>query len=59
MWTDAERKEDGGGKPGKGANKEQRMRSNDGAVDVKGRFFVGAMNDPAVVGEGNFTDEGM
>jgi len=28
--------------------KEHRMRSNDGAVDAKGRFFVGTMNDPLV-----------
>ena len=41
MWTDEERKEDGGGKPKKGKNLEERMRSNDGAVDSKGRFFVG------------------
>jgi sugar lactone lactonase YvrE len=24
------------------------MRANDGAVDSQGRFWVGAMNDPAV-----------
>ncbi|CAK4033446.1 Hypothetical predicted protein [Lecanosticta acicola] len=58
MWTDEERKDDGGGKPGKGKNLQERMRSNDGAVDSRGRFFVGAMNDPALVGEG-FTDEGL
>jgi sugar lactone lactonase YvrE len=57
MWTDEERKDDGGGKPKVGNNKEERMRSNDGAVDVRGRYFVGAMNDPALVGQ-NFTDEG-
>lgn len=34
MWTDEERKDDGGGKPRVGRNKEERMRSNDGAVDV-------------------------
>lgn len=28
--------------------KEHRMRSNDGSVDVKGRFYVGTMNDPLV-----------
>lgn len=28
--------------------KEHRMRSNDGAVDVEGRFYVGTMNDPLV-----------
>ena len=56
MWTDEERKPDGGGKPGKGETREVRMRSNDGAVDVKGRYFVGAMNDPAVVDD--FSDEG-
>lgn len=59
MWTEAERQADGGGKPGKGRDKEERMRSNDGAVDAKGRFYAGAMNDPAVVGNGNFTDEGI
>jgi hypothetical protein len=58
MWNDDERKDDGGGKPKVGKHKEDRMRSNDGAVDAKGRFYVGAMNDPALVGEG-FTDEGM
>lgn len=57
-WTDEERKDDGGGKPRAGKNKQERMRSNDGAVDVQGRFFVGAMNDPALVGS-NFTDEGV
>lgn len=34
------------------------MRSNDGAVDSKGRFWVGTMNDDRWVG-GNFTDEGV
>ncbi|KAF2771165.1 hypothetical protein EJ03DRAFT_359520 [Teratosphaeria nubilosa] len=58
MWTDEERRDDGGGKPGKGRNREERMRSNDGAVDAQGRFFVGAMNDPALVGQ-SFTDEGI
>jgi len=58
MWTDEERKDDGGGKPKAGKCMEERMRSNDGAVDAKGRFYVGAMNDPALVGEG-FTDEGI
>jgi sugar lactone lactonase YvrE len=43
MWTDAERQDDGGGKPGIGKNKEERMRSNDGAVDSKGRYWVGTM----------------
>ena len=57
MWTDDERKPDGGGKPKAGNNLEERMRSNDGAVDARGRYFVGAMNDPALVGN-NFTDEG-
>ncbi len=33
------------------------MRSNDGAVDSKGRYWVGTMNDDALVGD-NFTDEG-
>jgi sugar lactone lactonase YvrE len=58
MWTDAEREDDGGGKPGVGRNREERMRSNDGAVDPLGRFYVGAMNDDALVGS-NFTDEGI
>lgn len=58
FWTDAERKEDGGGKPKAGKNKEERMRSNDGAVDTRGRFFAGTMNDDALVGS-NFTDEGV
>jgi len=58
MWNDDERKDDGGGKPKVGKHKEDRMRSNDGAVDAKGRFYVGAMNDPALVGRG-FTDEGI
>ena len=57
MWTDAERQDDGGGKPGVGKNREKRMRSNDGAVDSKGRYWVGTMNDDALVGS-NFTDEG-
>lgn len=35
------------------------MRSNDGAVDVKGRYYVGTMNDPAVLGDASFTDEGV
>ena len=58
MWTDAERVDDGGGKPGVGKNREERMRSNDGAVDPKGNYWVGTMNDDAVVGS-NFTDEGI
>ncbi|KAK3711698.1 rRNA-processing protein cgr1 [Vermiconidia calcicola] len=65
MWNDDERKDDGGGKPGVGKNREERMRSNDGAVDSEGRYWVGAMrygptffNDPAVVGS-NVTDEGI
>ncbi|KAF2159292.1 hypothetical protein M409DRAFT_60989 [Zasmidium cellare ATCC 36951] len=58
MWRDAERLEDGGGRAGVGRCKEERMRSNDGAVDARGRYFVGTMNDPALVGE-NFTDEGV
>lgn len=58
MWTDAERKDDGGGKTGVAGSRENRMRSNDGAVDPMGRYFVGAMNDDAVVGP-NFTDEGV
>lgn len=57
FWTDEERKDDGGGKPRAGKNKEERMRSNDGEVDSQGRFFVGAMNDQALVSE--FTDEGV
>ncbi|TKA69514.1 hypothetical protein B0A55_08391 [Friedmanniomyces simplex] len=58
MWDDEERKEDGGGKPGVGRTREARMRSNDGAVDAAGRYWVGTMNDPLVV-EGNITDEGV
>ena len=58
VWTDAERIDDGGGKPGFGRNREERMRGNDGAVDPMGRYYVGAMNDDAVVGS-NFTDEGI
>ena len=58
FWTDDERRDDGGGKPGVGRNKEERMRSNDGAVDVNGRFWVGTMNDDVMVGT-NFTDEGV
>lgn len=57
-WTDAERAPDGGGKPGVGKHKEERMRSNDGAVDRQGRFWVGTMNDDRWVGS-NFTDEGV
>ena len=57
MWTDAERVDDGGGKPGAGRNREERMRSNDGAVDPLGRFYVGAMNDSAIVSK--YTDEGV
>nr|POE77648.1 putative sugar lactone lactonase yvre [Quercus suber] len=56
FWTDEERKPDGGGKPKVGETKEQRLRANDGAVDARGRFFVGTMNDPAVVGD-KVTDE--
>lgn len=41
MWTDEEAQN----------GLEGRMRSNDGAVDVHGRYWVGAMNDPAVVDE--------
>ncbi|KAK5110930.1 hypothetical protein LTR62_005468 [Meristemomyces frigidus] len=58
MWNEEERKEDGGGKPGKGKTREVRMRSNDGAVDAAGRYWVGTMNDPLVVA-GNITDEGV
>ena len=58
MWDAAEKADDGGGKPGVGKTRQERMRSNDGAVDAEGRYYVGAMNDPAVVG-GNVTDEGM
>ena len=43
MWTDAERQDDGGGKTGIGGSREYRMRSNDGAVDPLGRYWVGAM----------------
>ncbi len=43
MWSDAERRDDGGGKLGVGRNREERMRSNDGAVDSMGRYWVGTM----------------
>lgn len=56
MWTDEERKEDDGGKAGGSLIKEERMRSNDGAVDTMGRYWCGAMNDPAVVKQ--VSDEG-
>ncbi|CAK1354590.1 unnamed protein product [Cercospora beticola] len=59
FWTEAEKKDDGGGKPGKGSSLAHRMRSNDGAVDTKGRFYVGTMNDPAVLGSKPFTNEGI
>ncbi|KAL8811142.1 MAG: hypothetical protein Q9200_002025 [Gallowayella weberi] len=39
-----------------GAGKEARMRCNDGAVDRKGRYWVGTMNDPKVQGP---TSEGV
>ncbi|QIW97987.1 hypothetical protein AMS68_003505 [Peltaster fructicola] len=58
MWNDAERQDDGGGKPGVGKTREARMRSNDGIVDARGRYWVGTMNDPLVV-DGNVTDEGV
>lgn len=38
MWENEEAQDD----------KEHRMRSNDGAVDSQGRFYVGTMNDPLV-----------
>lgn len=41
MWTEEEAK----------SGLERRMRSNDGAVDAQGRFWVGTMNDPTVVDE--------
>ena len=59
MWNDDEKKDDGGGKPGiAGLTRQQRMRSNDGAVDAKGRYWVGSMNDPPVT-ENKITDEGV
>jgi sugar lactone lactonase YvrE len=36
-------------------DKPKRMRGNDGAVDSKGRFWVGFMNDPLVA---EVTEEG-
>lgn len=36
--------------------KPERMRANDGAVDSKGRYWVGFMNDPMVA---EVVDEGM
>lgn len=56
-WSGEDRKDDGGGKPRAGRNKEERMRSNDGAVDSQGRFFVGTMNDQSLVA--SFTAEGV
>ena len=35
--------------------KEKKYRGNDGAVDAKGRYFVGTMRDPLV---NNITDDG-
>jgi len=58
FWTDEERRDDGGGKHGKGWSKEERMRANDGMVDANGRFWLGTMNDPVVVGD-NLTNEGV
>ena len=47
FWTEEEIK----------GGKEKRLRSNDGAVDAKGRYWVTTMNDPA---EGvEITDEGV
>ena len=43
MWNDIERVDDGGGKTGIGGSREHRMRSNDGAVDPLGRYWVGTM----------------
>lgn len=43
MWNDDERRDDGGGKTGIGGSREYRMRSNDGAVDPLGRYWVGTM----------------
>jgi len=43
MWNDAERQKDGGGKTNTNTSREERMRSNDGAVDVEGRYWVGTM----------------
>ena len=43
MWNDADREDDAGGKPRFGRNREERMRSNDGAVDPLGRYWVGTM----------------
>lgn len=37
---------------------ENLMRGNDGVVDCEGRFWVGAMNDPAVT-NGKFDPVGM
>ncbi|KAK3117666.1 rRNA-processing protein cgr1 [Teratosphaeriaceae sp. CCFEE 6253] len=58
MWSAEEKKADGGGKPGVGKTRQERMRSNDGAVDAGGRYWVGTMNDPPVV-EGKITNEGI
>ncbi|OQO08662.1 hypothetical protein B0A48_06532 [Cryoendolithus antarcticus] len=53
FWNDEERKQDG---HAKGYTKEGRMRANDGAIDKKGRYWVGTMNDPTLV---DITDEGV
>jgi sugar lactone lactonase YvrE len=37
------------------SDKEKKFRGNDGAVDAKGRYFVGIMRDPLV---NNPTDDG-
>jgi sugar lactone lactonase YvrE len=48
FWTEEEIKD----------GKERRMRSNDGAVDAKGRYWVTTMNDPEEDGV-EVTDEGV
>ncbi|OJJ45857.1 hypothetical protein ASPZODRAFT_26466 [Penicilliopsis zonata CBS 506.65] len=40
-------------------DKEYRMRSNDGAVDSHGRFWVGTMNDIHRVDNGRYNPEGI
>jgi sugar lactone lactonase YvrE len=58
FWTEEENKDHSGGKAGLGGNRDNRMRSNDGAVDVGGRYWVGTMNDPSIT-DSRMTEEGM
>lgn len=49
LWVDEERQKDDGGKPGIGSTREERMRGNDGAVDAKGRYWLGTMRSVTVI----------